>query len=338
MSRDMEMSCDEAVLRKTDEDIRCDYSTSLLSLSTKRVSLLNPIAFSVGEGSVKDRIANVLKFKKSSSWVTAVSVVVVGVFLVGFSSDRILAVEAPSNVSGSTLMSPSNFDIDTASWHTDEQGARIASPEEAHEIGTYILNKYFLAFQHDWEAWGSEVFYLTAHYAEIDWDGNPITPWLFGSVSEDLGEGRFFTPPFTFFINAETGGLNSTNFFPPTSEYIASPIAPFDISIGEALSLYGDLWFATPWDESTPAFSPLPPLEMNNEYKDLLIDFSLALLNESGFPRDSLTSIDSNFSGSFANGFANVNILASFTSGKQVVLSFWVFDTHFTITGFAINY
>jgi len=120
MSRDMEMSCDEAVLKKTSKDIRRNYSTSLLSLSTRRGNLLNPIAFSIGEGNVRDRIANVLKFKKSASWVTALSVIVVGIFLVGFSSDRILAIDAPlstNNISADTMI----FNI--SSWHVDEHGA-----------------------------------------------------------------------------------------------------------------------------------------------------------------------------------------------------------------------
>jgi len=88
MSKDMEMSCDEAVLREANEDIRNDYMTSLLSLSTKRVSLLNPIAFAFGESNVKERVVNVLFFKKPAKWIVAVSVLAVAFFLVGFASDR----------------------------------------------------------------------------------------------------------------------------------------------------------------------------------------------------------------------------------------------------------
>jgi beta-lactamase regulating signal transducer with metallopeptidase domain len=89
MSKDMEMSCDEAVLRKTNEDIRADYSTSLLSLSVEKVSLLNPIAFAFGESNVKERVANVLNFKKTTKWISVVSFIAVAVFLVGFTSNRV---------------------------------------------------------------------------------------------------------------------------------------------------------------------------------------------------------------------------------------------------------
>lgn len=61
--RDMEMSCDEAVIRKMDKDVRADYSTSLLQLSTGRWwSGGIPLAF--GEKDVKKRIENVMCFQE----------------------------------------------------------------------------------------------------------------------------------------------------------------------------------------------------------------------------------------------------------------------------------
>ena len=88
MSRDMEMSCDEAVLRKNDDDIRGLYSASLLNLAVKRTALLSPIAF--GESNVNERVLNVLSFKRPKAWVRAVSAVAVSLFLVGFASDGVV--------------------------------------------------------------------------------------------------------------------------------------------------------------------------------------------------------------------------------------------------------
>lgn len=63
LTRDMEMSCDEAVLRRLGAEIRSDYSQSLLNLSTGRRWLAwTPLAF--GEGSTGSRIRNVLRWKK----------------------------------------------------------------------------------------------------------------------------------------------------------------------------------------------------------------------------------------------------------------------------------
>ncbi len=55
--QDMEMSCDEAVIKKLGEDIRSAYSQSLLNLSTGRhIFAGTPLAF--GEGDTKVRIKN----------------------------------------------------------------------------------------------------------------------------------------------------------------------------------------------------------------------------------------------------------------------------------------
>ena len=66
--KDMEMSCDEAVLKQMGPDIRADYSASLLSLSTgRRIIAGAPLAF--GEGNTKSRIRNALGWKDPALWV-----------------------------------------------------------------------------------------------------------------------------------------------------------------------------------------------------------------------------------------------------------------------------
>lgn len=79
--RDMELSCDENVLKHYGSDIRRDYSSSLLSLSAKQNGLISPLAF--GETGVKDRIKNVLNYKKPAVWVslTAIGTVIAAAIL-----------------------------------------------------------------------------------------------------------------------------------------------------------------------------------------------------------------------------------------------------------------
>jgi len=74
MGRDMEMSCDERVLAM-EEDVRADYSRTLLTLAASRRFLtLNPLAF--GETGVRQRIRNILSWKKPAVWITVTAVVV----------------------------------------------------------------------------------------------------------------------------------------------------------------------------------------------------------------------------------------------------------------------
>lgn len=72
-SKDMEMSCDEAVMNQMDRDIRADYSSSLLQFSTgKRVIIGTPLAF--GEGDTKERIENIMRYKKPTMIIVVLAV------------------------------------------------------------------------------------------------------------------------------------------------------------------------------------------------------------------------------------------------------------------------
>ena len=73
--KDMEMSCDEAVMRQMDRDIRADYSLSLLRFSSgKRVVIGTPLAF--GEGDTKERIENIMKYRKPTIMAVVLAVIV----------------------------------------------------------------------------------------------------------------------------------------------------------------------------------------------------------------------------------------------------------------------
>ncbi len=68
MSRDMEMRCDEAVL-SAERGITKPYSMALLSFATER-RFPSPSPLCFGETGVKERIRNVLRWKKPRAWVT----------------------------------------------------------------------------------------------------------------------------------------------------------------------------------------------------------------------------------------------------------------------------
>ena len=73
-SKDMEMSCDEAVMKRIDRDIRADYSSSLLQFSTgKKVIIGTPLAF--GEGDTKERIENIMNYRKPTFIIVALALI-----------------------------------------------------------------------------------------------------------------------------------------------------------------------------------------------------------------------------------------------------------------------
>lgn len=72
--KDMEMSCDEAVLNCLGEDIRADYSQALLRLAThKRLIAGMPLAF--GEGETKGRVRNMARWRRPKVWVSGICAV-----------------------------------------------------------------------------------------------------------------------------------------------------------------------------------------------------------------------------------------------------------------------
>ena len=73
--KDMEMSCDEAVLRKLGDNIRADYTASLISLATGRRIIAGTLP-AFGEGTTEERIKNIAKWKKPAVWVSVVAVIV----------------------------------------------------------------------------------------------------------------------------------------------------------------------------------------------------------------------------------------------------------------------
>lgn len=80
--RDMEMSCDEAVLRVLGEDVKKPYSASLLALASGRRWVGGtPLAF--GEGDTGARIKNVLRYRRPAFWVSLALLAAVAAAAVG---------------------------------------------------------------------------------------------------------------------------------------------------------------------------------------------------------------------------------------------------------------
>ncbi len=110
--RDMEMSCDEAVIKKMGTDIRADYSASLLSLATgRRIIAGTPLAF--GEGDTKGRIKNLANRKKPSFRVIIIAVVISIVATVCFLTDPVEKINGGKNyVSVTEIDEGSLFDME----------------------------------------------------------------------------------------------------------------------------------------------------------------------------------------------------------------------------------
>lgn len=74
LCRDIELACDEKVIKEMGTDIKKSYSEALINCSVSRRTISAcPLAF--GETGVKDRIKSVLSYKKPTLWVIIIAVI-----------------------------------------------------------------------------------------------------------------------------------------------------------------------------------------------------------------------------------------------------------------------
>ena len=149
-SRDMEMSCDEAVIRKLGEDVRAEYASSLLNLATgHRLFAGTPLAF--GEGNPTERVRNLARWKKPALWVTVVCVLVCILLVVCLLTDPstqsdlqdLTRTSGPASVGIGEFAFSIPEDYSIVANETDDDGASLTHIIRKFDMvvgGVYILN------------------------------------------------------------------------------------------------------------------------------------------------------------------------------------------------------
>ncbi len=192
-SKDMEMSCDEAVIRKIGSDVRADYSASLLTLATgRRIIAGTPLAF--GEGDTKGRIRNLANWHKPAFWVVLIAVIACLALAVGLLTNPAAEREFPingSNVSdldtemvvekiakaeglensSQLLVDADNFDLMFTSdfnWANDGAIRFLYGQNQKYYSAQLRMfhddNKYFITDRSEWIE--PEKIFLLSHYLD----------------------------------------------------------------------------------------------------------------------------------------------------------------------------
>lgn len=130
LCRDIELACDEKVIRELNQNESISYSEALLSCSVnRRTVMVCPLAF--GEVGVKERVKNVLNYKKPAFWIVAIAMVasiVLGVcFLTNPSSFPVkldsVQISKASTMDFRTNSGPTTFQLNVS--EIDELSSRI---------------------------------------------------------------------------------------------------------------------------------------------------------------------------------------------------------------------
>ena len=156
MEKDMEMSCDEIVLRQLGGEIKKDYSLTLLSLATNHHAVAaSPLAF--GEGSTKERVKNVLNFRRPTRIFAILAVILVIALSIGLAMNRTTGNAAEPN----NQNYDNNDTVDDNESYSDTAGS-TSLPEAgtpyvgaAHETSR-IVNMMPLP-REGWSVWGIEI-------------------------------------------------------------------------------------------------------------------------------------------------------------------------------------
>ena len=133
MSRDMEVACDQTVIRQLGEGVKADYSATLLSLASGgRFPAPTPLAF--GEGDAKARIKSVLSYKKPTLWIIVAAVVVAIIAAVCLLTDP----KAPTAEEPEPSAAPSAQPTEPPTLPTGPDGAELTLLDMDTASGTCL--------------------------------------------------------------------------------------------------------------------------------------------------------------------------------------------------------
>ena len=131
LCRDIELACDEKVIREMGNEQRADYTQALLACSVnRRVIAACPLAF--GEVGVKERVKSVMNYKKPTFWIVLVSVIVCAVIAVCFLTNPI---GFQFDASANTIVSANHFDMRNA----DNSVAIEMTPAQISELNSRLV-------------------------------------------------------------------------------------------------------------------------------------------------------------------------------------------------------
>ena len=122
LCRDIELACDEKVIKEMDNEHRADYTQALVACSVNRRRIAAcPLAF--GEVGVKDRVKSVMNYKKPAFWIIIAAIVTCAAVAVCFLTN-------PKTSTNNDLSLPLDIQDPNASQF-------IATVLEVHD--TYLL-------------------------------------------------------------------------------------------------------------------------------------------------------------------------------------------------------
>ena len=162
-NRDLELSCDETVVRRFGMDIKSVYATALISMEEKK-SGLTPLCNSFSKNAIEERIRAIMKIKKTSKFAVIISAVLVICVTGGFatSASSLEKKTATAQENGETTVALNEVNIredeslssSDVEWWTAEEYAKWLD-EEKEVLQSMIGEKAYTGGD-GWFVWTQE--------------------------------------------------------------------------------------------------------------------------------------------------------------------------------------
>ena len=130
LCRDIELACDEKVIKELGNEQRADYTQALVACSVnRRMIAACPLAF--GEVGVKDRVKSVMNYKKPAFWIIILAVIACVIVAVCFLTNPM---GFQFDEATHTIVSANHFDMRNA----DDTVAIEMNPAQISELSSRL--------------------------------------------------------------------------------------------------------------------------------------------------------------------------------------------------------
>ena len=210
--RDIELACDEKVVKGLDGAARADYSQALLSCAApKRAVAACPLAF--GEGNIKTRVKSALHYKKPALWAAVLLVIAAAAIAVCLLTKPQSRTEADGGTAVDELPS-----MEITPWPT------LMEENDPHSVSAEDYGITYTADNMpDWYTWDTvPLSYLCAYYLNAD--------GAYDEAAMDVLARRYQQAPDTVMAYIRTlSGQQAPNGRGDASEVLLADISAWDL-------------------------------------------------------------------------------------------------------------
>ncbi|MBE6649555.1 MAG: hypothetical protein E7614_08585 [Ruminococcaceae bacterium] len=188
LCRDIELACDEKVVKELNVEQKADYSEALLTCSVnRRMISACPLAF--GEVGVKNRVKTILNYKKPAFWIIVIAIIASVVFSVCFLTNP--------KTNEDTSSTPPQISIDPNASSTDYNGVYITIESIKTDSGGRNLFDVVWHNETDKQITYGESFALEykseEEWVEVDFDDSMVFHLIGILLNPNETKGRMYT-------------------------------------------------------------------------------------------------------------------------------------------------